>query len=222
MTSGLVLSYNKCGRTWIRAFMIVYERLTGMSAKIYYKHKPFTKSPEKKRLLLVRDPCDTLVSLYFHYKYRSRINRKRAENMDIKSFIRSFHGAISISTSWREWLKVDVEQLEVKYEDLFNCIWEEILEWFKIEVDKNAMLKADETCKFDNIRNNLDMFKDQWGGHFLGKENGIWTAHPKNLESHKFRRGKVGGYVDYLSAGDIDYIRKQVPEAARWYNSYAG
>lgn len=29
---------------------------------------------------------------------------------------------------------------------------------------------------------------------------------PKNPEAHKFRRGKVGEYVDYLGEEDIRYI----------------
>ena len=202
--------------------MAFYGDLIGKQINILFKH---TYGKNRKRLLLVREPCDILVSLYFQYKYRVPTRRKRAvDYSNMKSFIRSRHGAEQLSRYWNKWLAASAERLEIKYEDLFNCIWEEILEWFKIEIKKDLILKADELCKFDNIRKNLHSLPPEWSSglmkKFLAYENHGITAHPKNPETHKFRQGIVGGYTNYLDESDVEYIRSRVPEAARWYSGY--
>jgi len=217
----MLLSFPKSGRTWIRAFLVIYEDLSGIPTEIIYKHQVFHKNPKRKRLLLVRDPCDILVSLFWENKYRSNLRSKKRYLRDFGFFIRSPQGAEHISRCWNSWLNDGAKQLEIKYEDLQNCIWEKILRWFRIEVKKDIVLEANELCKFDNLRKNLHRFKGhEWETKFLAKENQAYTTHPKNPETHKFRRGKIGGYVDYLSPDDINYIRKHVPEAARWYREY--
>ena len=65
MAIKLLLSFPKSGRTWIRFFMGVYGNLIGKQIDILFKH--YDKA-NRKRLLLVREPCDILVSLYFQYK----------------------------------------------------------------------------------------------------------------------------------------------------------
>jgi hypothetical protein len=211
----LVLSYPKSGRIWIRAFFKIYEELTGIPIRTKWKHQPFRKKPEKQRLLLVRKPHDILVSLYFHYKYQSKKKENLMREINMPSFIRSRYGAVSLSRRWSMWINDGVEQLEIRYEDLFNCIWEDILKYFKIKIDKEAIIKAHEKCRFDNIRKNLKQFNDH---HFLARENGKLTANPQNPETHRIRRGKPNGYIDYLNKEDINYIDKMVPEAKRWYD----
>ena len=54
---------------------------------------------------------------------------------------------------------------------------------------------------------------------FMAMEDGEITAEPKNPESHKVRRGKVGGYKDYLLERDIAYLNseiKHMPEEWRY------
>ena len=52
------------------------------------------------------------------------------------------------------------------------------------------------------------------------------AANPADPESYKVRRGKIGGYVDYLSPGDIAYIDEREAESGceftRPYRTPAG
>jgi hypothetical protein len=100
-------------------------------------------------------------------------------------------------------------QKVVRYEDLFDVqAWVDMLEFFDIPVHAEAFDKAIEKTKFDNIRSNLEeisTFPSAW--RYLAMEHGeSGLIKPKNPEAHKFRRGKVGGYVDYLDEEDIEYI----------------
>ena len=221
MIDGLILSYPKSGRTWVRVFTLFYGDLLGKPINFLFRH---SYKANRKRVLLVREPCDILVSLYHQYKYRSSNMRKKGINLNsLKDFIRDERGARDLSKSWDFWLKAEAERIEIRYEDLFNNIWKEILGFFNIEIRKDLILKADEMCRFDNLKNNLDSFN--WPDHLkiklFTRENGLFISNPKNPETHKLRRGKVGGHVDYLDKEDIEYIHSNVPEAARWYSGYA-
>jgi hypothetical protein len=69
------------------------------------------------------------------------------------------------------------------------------------------------------VKNSLSVFEnhpESW--RFLAIEGDELTATPKDPESHKFRRGKVGGYVDYLSPEDIEFVElhmDKIPERFR-------
>ena len=140
----------------------------------------------------------------------------------IAEFIRSSKGAKDLSSNLKEWMME--EQYTVKYEDLFDGapVWEEILDWYGIRIDKQAVIDADSFCQFDNIKKNIKELVGLTGtpNKYLALMNRRAVIDPTDPESHKFRQGKVGGYVDYLSEDDVAYIRKHVPEAARWYEGY--
>lgn len=219
MIENLVLSFPKSGRTWIRVFIIYYEYETGFRSNILYKHSEDDKFD--RRLLLVRHPCDILVSSYFQYKYRSRNKtRKKVDLSSMKNFIRSHYGAEHLSINWRRWIGFKGEQFEVRYEDLFNNMWPDILEWFGIEVIEDSVLTAHNLCEFNRLRSNLHEFENhKLAEKVLGRVKGGYTSDPnENPDSHKFRRGKIGGYLDYLDEDDIRYIFENVPEGKRWYD----
>ena len=71
------------------------------------------------------------------------------------------------------------------------------------------MIEADKICSFDNVRKNLGRIRRlPEGWRYMAVERGQATIRPKNPEAHKFRRGKVGGYVDYLNEDDINYVKE--------------
>jgi len=216
----LILSFPKCGRTWIRAFFILYERDTGIPINVEYRHTTYKSAPTFKRVLLVREPCDIMVSYYFQAKYRSTKNFKCS---DIKEFIRCNHVVEDLSERWEKWQRRKGECLEIKYEDLFNNIWAEILEFLNIEIISEKVNKIHKLCEFDNLKKNIHNYFDNNQNRlvFYPLKGKHLDLHSTNNDAHKFRVGKVGGYVDYLDQDDIDYIRNGVPEAARWYKEYA-
>jgi len=220
-----VISYPKSGRTWIRLFMKLYfELLEEELPSILYVHdennalKRWEKlgitDKDVKRILLRRQPCDVMVSYYFHLYFRSDEAKRKNKLglLDISSFIRHKKYGIESYKNWTTyWLGYTGDQLIIEYEMLFENIWSEILTYFELPVNIDAVNKIHEDCKFDNIRNNLEQFRgfnERWRYWAMEKRR-VSTPTPKNPESHKFRKGKVGGYVDYLSPEDIQYIEKE-------------
>jgi hypothetical protein len=41
-------------------------------------------------------------------------------------------------------------------------------------------------------------------------------------ESYKVRRGKIGGYKDYLNKKDLEYVQKQMQELSDYYGYSVG
>ncbi|MHC4362954.1 MAG: sulfotransferase domain-containing protein [Planctomycetota bacterium] len=191
----VVLSFPKSGRTWVRLFLGAYAERAGIVLPgIVFAHDDWKCD---KRLLLLRDYPDLLVSYYFEKTVRERVPLE----MDIHTFIRHpLFGVQAVNECYERWLAYDGEQKVIHYEDLFNPIWGQILEYFDIPVDEDAIKASDEECQIGNVRKNIHQFerrKDAWR----------YLPTSDDPESHKFRRGKVGGYVDYLTQEDIDYIQ---------------
>lgn len=216
----LIVSFPKSGRTWVRAFFMLYQKETGIHVNCKFKHVLYKAAPSFKRVFLVREPCDTLVSWYYQAKYRSRYNY---ETKNIAAFIRDTgQGAKRLNWYWNKWLKRDGECLEIRYEDLFDNIWTEILEFLNVKVIPDAVDKVHKMCEFSNLKKNLNVyFDDANKKRFFPHLHNKIVENPENNNLHKFRVGKVGGYVNYLDQEDINYVRKSVPEAARWYKEYA-
>ena len=158
----------------------------------------------EKRILLVRHPCDVMVSYHFHRTVR------RKARASISALVRSERiGIPSFSRCYVEWSKRKNGQMVVRYEDMFGAeVWIDMLGFFDIPFHEEAFDKAIEATKFDNIRSNLEeiaTFPSAW--RYLAAEHGKYgVVKPKNSEAHKFRRGKVGGYVDYMNENDIEYV----------------
>ena len=204
----VVVSTPKSGRTWFRLFMQVYADLAKIEVPdIVWAHDDWGK-PDK-RIILLRDERDLLVSYYF----QTTIRQAKHKRLDISmsEFIRHPEfGLPAINEFIERWMRYPGDQMVIRYEDLFEPIWELILEYFEIPIKRDCIAEADETCKFDNIKNNLwgfNKLRDNW--RYLAMEDGRPTMNPKNPEAHKFRRGKVGGYVDYLNEDDINYINQE-------------
>lgn len=199
-----VISFPKSGRTWIRLFLEYYRRFTGMGSRaiVVYRHDP-NRLDFKKRVLLIRHPCDVMVSYYFHKKIRRRVKRS------MHGFIRSQRYGVYSLNRWYLVLPEHENQLIVRYEDMFDTpIWIDMLNFLDIPFYEEAFNKAIEKTQFDTIRSNLEeisKFPSPW--RYLAADQGRYNLlEPENPEAHKFRRGKVGGYVDYLDKEDIDYI----------------
>lgn len=189
-----VLSYPKCGRTWVRLFFHYYLDLIGEEDNIIFTHKE--EDAIGRRIVLIRDPRDVMVSAYMHYKYRKKRGKSRKT---ISSFIRHpKYGVKNYRDDIEQWF-AHKDNLVVCYENLFNFVWGELVVYFGYPVHLLAMIDADNKCSFKNLRKHMDE---------LEQMEKAWRYIPKidHPESHKIRRGVVGGYVDYLDDSDIKYI----------------
>ena len=204
------ISFAKSGRTWVRLFLLTYSQLMGMDEPaLLWSHgdvifQDFTPK-EVRRIILVRNPYDVMVSNYLHQSVR-----KSQDVGTISDFIRipsDYFSLSGMNVRFEQWSRYEGEQKVIHYADLFKPIWKEVLEYYKLPIDEVAIAEADEMCQLDNIKANLSRLENldnAWV--YLAREGGVTKVNPDNPDTHKFRRGKIGGYVDYLDRNDIDYI----------------
>ncbi|MDJ0633104.1 MAG: sulfotransferase domain-containing protein [Xenococcaceae cyanobacterium MO_188.B29] len=161
---------------------------------------------DKKVIFLCRNPKDVLVSSYFHVTRRYDYQFQG----DISDFIRSReHGIkklVNFYNLWYENQNVPEDFLLIKYEDLKTAPYETlktIIDFAQIKnIEEKTIKNAIEFAKFDNMKNLEKNAK---------LHNSILQPGTvEDNESYKVRRGKVGGYLDYLSQEDIEYIDRVI------------
>lgn len=233
-----LISYPKCGRTWLRIMLskalaehfgvadIDYldSNLLGMEGqglprvRISHDSAPHWKTPgqlptskrryrKKKVLLLVRDPRDVVVSMYFE---RSR--RELVYDGSLSEFLHEKKGSLdTIIEYYNVWARnraVPRGFHLVRYEDLQRDAAAElmkIMEFLGLEgVSGEALRSAVDFASFKNMR--AMEKKDALGSGRLRPRN------EKDRESYKTRRGKVGGFVDYLSPEEIAWVNDRIAE----------
>ena len=166
----------------------------------------------KKVIFLCREPKDVMVSSYFHTTKRHGYHFKGG----ISEFIRTReHGIEKLVDFYKLWYKnrtVPKDFLVIKYEDLKadpHQTLKTVLDFIGIQgIEAETIDKAVEFASFNNMKK-LEKNKST-------KYKVLQPGDKNDSESYKVRKGKVGGYTEYLNQADIDYIdrtiaRKQCP-----------
>lgn len=228
-----VLSYPKTGRTWLRAlvgkalvdhYRLPQERLLetdaitrlaglpvaafhhdgsamleGVAARDLSADKSAYRG--KRVLLLGRDVRDTLVSAYFQATRRIGLFAGT-----ISQFVRDDrYGVDKVLAFYRHWdaaRRVPLEFAFVRYEAMHEDpagTLARVLEFLGARgVPAATIAAAVEFARFDNLR------RAEAEGRFAGRD--LSTAAGAHPDAFKVRRGKVGGFRDYLSADDVAWI----------------
>jgi len=235
---GYVLSYPKSGRTWLRTMMgFVVCRRYGLDVvnpmeiqhfwkmssdvpNIGFTHDDYpnlkrgtdvetdkSRYSRKKVLLLTRDPRDVVVSYYFDAK-----NRMKVIDCDLTHFVHHEKGSIdalvAFYNAWAANRHVPRGFHWITYEDMHRDpveVLRSTLEFFGMPRPEEGLLQ--EAIKFASFEN---MRKTELSDGF--KHERLRPVDLNNPESFKVRRGKVGGYTEYLSPADIEYIEGYVSE----------
>lgn len=173
---------------------------------------------ETKVLLLIRDPRDILVSAYFQKARRHQlvdpIRRKKLDkpvyNGSLKEFIYDSRGSIdTLIQYYNLWLEnrhvpagFDLLRYEDLKEDTPTCL-KNVLNFIGIENPDEQIIT--EVVTFASFKNLQQLEKENYYNTFK-----FAPADERDLESFKVRKGKIGGYKDYLEKPEIDYLNQKI------------
>lgn len=158
----------------------------------------------KPKALLVRDPRDVVVSLFFHMKKRGQVNRRWKPDT-LQDLVRNpdfgFAAICRLMNSWyQEWGGSDRFKL-FRYEDARAEPVRVLREWLQFygvqNVDEEALAHAVAFSDFNAAR--------EREAASAANDNLISARNVADGDSFKARRGKVGGFADYLDAEDIAF-----------------
>jgi len=185
---------------------------------------------DQQIILLARDPRDILVSLFF--EKTKRVPARRSDRPEFKGTLNEFvyhevggiDSIITFYNSWYENRDVPRSFHIVRYEDLRNQTREtlsDLLMYLGVEQVNRQYL--DEVLELGDInRMRKSEAESAQGSHTLRRSdpkagNAFQTrafqpANPADPESFKVRKGKVGGYTDYLGEQEIAYLDRKISE----------
>lgn len=221
----LFVSFPKTGRTWLRVILddlkvdIKYTHgCSDYRRRLSYKDIDIDKHQyESKRLIfLIREPKDVVVSNYFQAARRDIVYKG-----NIHEFIRDerygIKKAVAFYDLWFENRSVPKAFLVIRYEDMHKdtlAVVKRVLEFLGIRnVSEDTLRETVQIFGFANMRRleQTGYFEEDYGKRII----------PRNIrdeESFKLRRGKVGGYIDYLTEEDTEYCNKAIREMkCPWY-----
>lgn len=243
-----VISFPKCGRTWLLAMISKSLELhSGIVLKNPLKLRDYHKrdrripliyahhdgGPEFRRvealetskavyrdsrvILLTRDPRDVLVSSYFQ-----KTKRNVTYKGELADYVREPAGSLDTNIAfyniWMEQRGVPRGFLLVTYEDMRvqpGNVLRQCLDFLGFSDIPDAIVdEAVEFCSFENMKRR-ERSTD-------GGTKSLSARNRGDAETFKMRKGKVGGYSDYLSAEELAYVNARIdalltPELKRYH-----
>jgi len=214
---GTVISFPKAGRTWLRVMLdhldvsMVYTHAGGgygVSRHFADLPLPRASAGPGKQLFLFRDPRDTVISGYFQKTKRTKhIN----DTESIADFIRDprygIEKIIRFNLSWLEfYLGSDrATHRAINYEQLRATPAESLCVLYRYLAGREpASLRL-----IDDVVERTSFSKMQAqerSGEFEATYGSILApTDTSDPESMKVRRGKIGGYIDYMSEVDVKF-----------------
>ena len=174
----------------------------------------------KKVVMLVRDPRDVAVSQFFQWKYRMRphkilLNHYPAQGEAVTTFEFVTNPAcgvpriIDFFNGWAKALPELKDVLIIRYEDMRVDpvgVMRQVLDYVGTPGTREQIEQAVEFASYDNMKK-LEEKRVFWGSGARVK-----ASDPKNPNSFKVRRGKVGGYRDYFDDEQVALLDKLVDE----------
>ncbi len=241
----IVLSLGKSGRTWLRVMLHRYLSLhyqlpfdpiylePGETAvpRIAYSHElathlrqhglakqflgtailPRSVSDEKRLVILARDPRDVVISSYFH-----KTERSHKTDCSLEEYLRhprwGIETLVTILNRWRRRFATHPHCHWLSYERLRadpQPEMERLVSAIDGVVDREALVIAIEEARFERMQ-----AAEAAGAH---TDMRLRPGDSAKLDSFKVRRGKVGGYRDYLGPESIAFADQAVGRLDRFY-----
>ncbi len=189
--------------------------------KVYFSHGNYVRDytgawrsvapfKDARVVLLVRDPRDVAVSQYFQWRFRMRPWKKvlndypAAEDLSVFDFLMRAEGGllprvVDFLEIWEAGRSQVRDLLVVRYEDMRADAARElrrVLEFMQQNPKDEEIAEAVAFGSLDNMRR----LEEQGSKGFLGRRMKPGSAD--NPQSFKTRRGKVGGWRDYVSEAE--------------------
>jgi hypothetical protein len=199
-----------------------FEQRTKADRWAAIRGKYFIPAGELRRakiVLLARDPRDTFVSHYIQLTRRTRETPDQLKQQEIGEVLRDpRHGIESMIEIMNDWLAEWSGRpnfLLLRYEDLQRAPEESfrnLLKFLGDDVDADALAHALEFSRFGNMK------KMETAGAFASKI--LQATDVGDPESFKVRRGKVGGFTDYLVGDDLAYANEAMARLDPRFGDY--
>lgn len=196
--------------------------------RVIHDNRPMLRTPEeletdksryreKKVIFLVRDPRDVIVSSYFEMKNRGRLfgdnpyeQRSATFEGSLQEFIHQprggFETLLRYYNIWAQNRRLPQGFLLVRYEDMKanpGAELRRVLDFLGLQaISQEVIDEAVSFASFDNMR------KMEAEGRF--HSGMLKPANLTDQESYKTRKGKTKGYVDYLSAEEIEALNRRM------------
>lgn len=181
--------------------------------------EPFTG---KKVVLIVRHPLDTLVSFWLQSKLREQTFAGSLEEF-LAHPVLGFDKYLRFHSIWRTERQAVAGFFLLRYEDLRRdtpACFHRLLRYLEVEADKRLIDEAVAFSSFDNMKR-LESSGRPLRYQSSGAEV-FATGDPANPEAYHVRKGKVGGYREYLDEQAVArYEERLACETGRWLG-YAG
>jgi hypothetical protein len=172
----------------------------------------------KRVVLLVRDPRDVVVSMYHQWSHRAD-PQKRAlysqlnpgDDVSLFEFATNDHHGIPRNirflNSWSDDLGNFDHILVVHYEELktsTQATMRKVLEFMQAPATDEEIRDAVSYAEFENMK------KREESRSFRTNSRRLFSQNTSASQTLKTRRGKVGGFVDYLTPEQIAEIDEQI------------
>ncbi len=163
-----------------------------------------------KILLLARDPRDAFVSHFHELTRRTAETAAELKGLGVREILRDpIHGIdlmVETMNSWMTEFRQRKDHILVRYEDMHLAPAVQFRRILNVlgenEIDEKDFTSALEFSQFGNMR------KMEASRKYDAKL--LQPGDVNDPESYKVRRGKVGGYHDYLLGEDLSYANAAV------------
>lgn len=173
---------------------------------------PRSEIQRARILLLARDPRDAFVSHYHELTRRTAETAGGLKDRTASEILRDpIHGIAVMVRSMNEWMNEFGHRKDctlVRYEDLHldpAAQFRRVLA--ALGKAEPAQPYFDDALQFSRFGNMKKMEASRAYDPQL-----LQPGNVDDPESYKVRRGKVGGYVDYLAAADVEYANRLVAQ----------
>lgn len=178
---------------------------------------------EKRVVLLVRHPLDTLVSHWMQRLFRTEENYTGRLTEFLDDPVWGIEKYFRFYTLWFDHRHDVKDFLLVRYEDMRarpQQVFTQLLEYLAIPQKEETIRSAVSDADFDSMKR-VETAGE--GPTYRSSGNSIFASgDPSNPDAFHVRRGVVGGYVDYLDSAEfrkfLSLIDERLPASLGYGN----